>query len=405
MDPISDVSAALILIVDDERDMRRMLRLILEGAGYDVLEASNGEQAVEVARAAQPDVIILDVMMPYMDGFEVARKVRQLPTLPWTPILMLTGLGGVAKTVEGLEAGADDFLGKPYNRAELMARVSALLRLKKLHRQMEARADMLERERAALQENNLTLHQALRRYLSKEIADIVLGNPTRNLELGGAAYDLTVLYVGIQGFGPFNTARSPYDVLQTLNRIWDQLVPLVFEGHGTFDRFAGEALVAFYGAPISLGDDALRAVQTALAMQYRFATLREAAPELADLSLGIGIYTGEAVVGNVGSEQIMDYTVVGYPPGAAERLQELARPGQILIGPATYEAVQDAVLARPLTPTRLRGTSSLVDLYEVAAPRNYDSPNPDATQPMEQRPSSALLLRRLRAAAPPQPEK
>lgn len=371
-------STALILIVDDDRDLRLMLRRILEQAGYDVIEAPDGEQALNMYKAAQPDVVILDVMMPYMNGFEVAQRMRANRAISWTPILMLTGLQGVSKTVEGLEAGADDYLGKPYSGAELMARVRSLLRLKQLHKEMEYKADELERERSELQTRNVTLHRVLRRYVSQEIADLVLADPSRNMELGGAALPITVLHADLRHFTRYSTQHGPQEVLQCLNRIWEVLVPLIFEMHGTFDKYVGDAVISFYGAPISLGDDAQRAVHTAIAMQESFAALRASDPAVHEMGLAIGIATGDALVGNVGNKDVVDYTVIGVVPNIAERLQEKAKAGQILICSQTHAAVQNEIAARPLPPMALRGLDEPVAPHEVMGRRGGYKPSPHA---------------------------
>ncbi len=362
---VPEQAPPIILVVDDDQGMRLMLRRMLEQAGYEVVEASSGEEGLSRYGLTRPDVVVLDVMMPGLNGFEVVPLLRAKEDMPWTPVLMLTALNDVADKVRGLEVGADDFLSKPCNRAELVARVRALLRLKQLHNELEHKNYELERKQYELEKSNALLHRALKRYVSPEIAEVVLASATKSLKLGGASYPVSVLFADIRHFTSFSERLSAYQVLTLLNRIWDALVPIIFEMHGTFDKYLGDGLMAFYGAPVPLEDDALRALLTAVAMQERFRQLRELMPELAEMGIGIGIASGEAVVGNVGSEQVMDYTVIGSTPNAAKRLEEIAVRDQILICENSYQAVRELIEVRALEPLVLQGIRHPLQAYEV----------------------------------------
>lgn len=355
----------IVLIVDDDQGMRLMLRRMLEQAGYEVTEAGNGEEGIQRYGLIQPDVVVLDVMMPGLNGFDVIPHLRANEEVPWTPVLMLTALNDVSDKVRGLEAGADDFLSKPCNRAELIARVRALLRLKEFHRELALKNDVLERQQYELEKSNSLLRHVLGRYVSPGVAEVVLANPDKSLRLGGASQEVSVLFADIRNFTPFTEHHRAHEVLSILNTIWDALVPLVFEQHGTFDKYLGDALMVFYGAPVPMEDDALRAVRTAVALQARFIELRESMPELQQMGIGIGISSGEAVVGNVGSEQVMDYTVIGTIPNTASRLQEMAFSDQILICETTYQRVRQEVEVKALKPLSLRGIQEPVMTYEV----------------------------------------
>ncbi len=344
-----------ILVVDDNEQNIELLEAMLLPQGYDVISARDGIEALERVEQFTPHLVLLDVMMPRMDGFEVTRRLRGRPETASVPILMLTALRELSDKVRGLELGADDFLSKPFNRIELLARVRSLLRIKHLHDQLE--------------QKNALLHQVLTRYVAAEVANEILANPDQNLKLGGQTTRVSVLFADIRGFTRFSEHRKAEEVLGVLNTIWHRLVPFVFEMRGTFDKYLGDAIMAFYGAPISYEDDTVRAVRTAVALQQEFLSLKEEIPALAEMGLGVGIFTGDAVVGNVGSEQMMDYTTIGNTPNMARRLQENAKGGQIIICEATYEAVKDIVEARAIEPLSLKGRGAPMAAYEILALR------------------------------------
>jgi class 3 adenylate cyclase len=346
---------ARILAVDDKPHNVRLLQGMLTPHGYEVIPAYDGRQALELVRQNPPDLIITDVIMPGMDGFELTRILRAQPESEAIPILMLTALREMTDKTKGLEAGADDFLSKPFSQVELLARSRSLLRIKQLHDELQLKNALLER--------------VLMRYISKDVAREILTDTERNLQLGGHTRDISVLFADIRGFTAFSEQREASQVTQMLNLIFSALSPLVFEHSGTLDKYLGDAIMAFYGAPIASADSAAQAVRTAWAMQQRFARLREETPALAEsrLGLGIGIFTGAAVVGNIGSERMMNYTVIGNTPNTARRLQETAQPGQILIDKATYQAVKALAVLRPTKPLHLKGRSQPVKAYEVLA--------------------------------------
>jgi class 3 adenylate cyclase len=340
-----------ILVIDDDDGMRLMLRRILEKESYKVEEAPDGEEGLAACQRIRPDLILLDGMMPRMTGFEVVRRLREDPATRAVPVLMLTALPDMNDKVRGLDMGADDFLRKPINRVELLARVRSLLRIRYLHNELE--------------QKNALLHNVLNRYVAEDVTNEILANPAENLRLGGHTSRVSVLFADIRGFTSFTEDRPAPVVVSVINTIFKRLVPVIFAQRGTFDKYLGDAVMAFYGAPIPYPDDALRAVRTAVQMQRAFQALRQEQPELGPLGLGIGIFTGDSVVGNLGSEQVMDYTVIGDVPNSAKRLQENAAPGQILICPTTRAAVQDHVRVNALEPLALRGKKAPVPVFEV----------------------------------------
>jgi class 3 adenylate cyclase len=347
--------AARVLVVDDNQRNVKLLEGMLTSQGYEVIPAYSGPEALDKAGQHPPDLIISDILMPGMDGFELTQVLRSQPATRPIPILMLTALREMEHKTQALESGADDFLTKPFSLVELLVRVRALLRIKFLHDELDLKNKVLER--------------VLMRYISEEIAHEILADPEQNLQLGGQARQVSVLFADIRGFTHFAEQREAALVTDVLNRIFNSLAPLVLECNGTLDKFMGDAIMAFYGAPVVSVQHPIQAVRTAWKMQQRFAHLYQEIPPISDgrLGVGIGIYTGEAVVGNIGSEKIMNYTVIGNTPNMAKRLQENARAGQILIGATTYQAVQGLVQVQRTEPLNLKGMNEPVQAYHVLA--------------------------------------
>lgn len=342
-----------IVVVDDNPRNVKLVTSILKPTNYEVYSAYSGKEALSLVAEHSPDLIILDVLMPEMDGFQVARELRSKPESRAIPILMLTALQEMEDKVKGLEAGADDFLTKPFNAVELLARTRSLLRIKQLHNELEVKNGLLE--------------WVLTHYISKEIASEILSDPEQNLQLGGRSCQVSVLFADIRGFTHFAEQHKAAHVTQTLNSIFNVLVPAIFDNHGTLDKYLGDAIMAFYGAPIPSLNSSEQAIRTACTMQKLFTEMYAQTPNIQELGLGVGICTGEAVVGNIGSEQLMDYTVIGNTPNTAKRLQEHARAGQILVDEYTYNEIRDIVEARPVEALNLKGRSELVRAYDVTA--------------------------------------
>jgi adenylate cyclase len=343
----------LILVVEDDEHAARRVEKTLVPQGYDVIIAHNGAQALARAAETPPDLVVLDVLMPEMDGFDTARALRARAESRAIPILMVTALSELNDKVKGLESGADDFLTKPFNTVELIARVRSLLRIKQLHDELQARNTLLER--------------LLTRYVSKEVAHEILLDPSQDLRLDGQSCEVSALFANIRDFTHFAEQLEAAQVTRTLNYIFHHLATIVFEYKGTLDKYLGDAIMAFFGAPIPSSDYPVQALRTAWAMQRRFAQLRREDPALGDLEIGIGLSTGEAVVGNIGAGRMVDYTVLGHTPNTAQRLQGYAQKGQILMDERTYQAVQEIAVVHPVELAHLNGQDQLAPIYEVLA--------------------------------------
>src|SRR6185436_12357915 len=341
-----------VLIADDDWLNRDLLENYLTRMGADVISTTDGSKAVELATGDPPDLILMDMQMPRMDGLEACRQLKSNPVTQFVPLVIITAMEGDEEKIKALEAGADDFITKPFSSFLLMTRLRALLKIKQLNDQLQAR--------------NRLLHKVLNRYLAPEVTDTILTDPEKHLRLGGEVRLVTVLFTDLRGFTDFTEKHTAAEVVETLNRVFSELTQVVFKHRGTFDKYLGDGLMAFYGAPLSSPDDPLRAVRSALEMQAVFEKLRAAPGSLLEeLRLGIGLHSGEATVGNIGSEQVMDYTVIGDTVNVAERLTEEARPGEILISQATYNLVKDQIVAQSSESRAIRGRTEPVTVYAL----------------------------------------
>jgi len=340
-----------ILVADDDWLNRDLLATYLKASGCEVIAAADGESALEAIRDQPPDLALVDVQMPRMDGLELCRTLKNAPATRFVPVIVVTALDSEAEELRAIEAGADDFITKPYKSIILLTRVRSLLRIKKLHDEVEKR--------------NLLLRQTLNRYVAEDVTDVILTDPDRYLKLGGEIRPVTVLFADIRGFTEYTEGHHAPQVISNLNCILSELSQVVFNHRGTFDKYLGDGLMAFYGAPVAGNDDAQRALDTALEMQRVFRKVCEQAQDdLSPLALGVGLHSGEAVVGNIGSERMMDYTVVGDVVNVAKRLQEMADPWQVLLSETTFGKV-DGAHAERLGPVAIPGRREKVVAYSI----------------------------------------
>ncbi|MDQ4035856.1 MAG: response regulator [Chloroflexota bacterium] len=335
----------LILVVDDEPANRALLRKLLGHQGYDVVEAEDGPDALVAVERHRPDLVVLDVMMPRLDGIEVCQRLRSQPQHAGLPILLLTALDRPDDRARGLESGANDFLSKPFDEIELAARIRSLLRTK------------------ALQDR---LAELLGLYVSESVAAEALRDPYA-VSLGGDRRHATTLFADVRGYTTLVAEEAPEVTLDLLNRYLTVVSDAVENEGGTVADLLGDGIFAFFGAPVMHSDDPARAVRAALAMQAAVGSIDIPSMPGVRLQAGIGITTGEVIAGNVGSQRRMHYAVVGEPVNIAARLQAAAGPGQILIDQATHEVVGDLVSVQDLGSLRLAGKGQWVQAYNVLA--------------------------------------
>ncbi|MDQ7828411.1 MAG: response regulator [Armatimonadota bacterium] len=372
----------VILIADDNPANLEILGTRLAASGYRILTAADGEQALAAARQHAPDLLLLDVMMPRLDGLEVCRRLKADPARPFLPVILVTARGDPQDVVAGLDAGADEYLTKPVDHSALVARVRSMLRIKALHdtvqeqaarleaqaRQLEAWNQQLER-RVAEQLAQLERVGRLRRFLSPQLAELVVSAGEERL-LESHRREITAVFCDLRGFTAFAETAEPEEVLGLLREYHGAVGEVVFAFGGTLERFVGDGILVFFNDPVPVSDPALRAVRMAVAMRERVQQLLEAWRRRGHaLGFGVGIAEGFATLGAVGASWRMDYTAIGTVTNLASRLCDEAAPGQILVSQRVLADVETAVEAEPLGPLVLKGFSRPVPAYNVRALR------------------------------------
>lgn len=347
-----------ILVVDDNRENIILVRDVLEVANYDVVEAVSGPKALELVSEDKPDLILLDVNMPGMNGFEVCKVLKEDEATHNIPVIMLTAQSDVDSRVIGIEAGADDYMTKPYSPRELLARVERSLRSKVAGDDMRATHEELK------QQQELVKH-TFSRFVASSIVEQLLKDPS-SVKLGGQLQSVTVLFADLQGFTSLSEHTEPEQLLALLNSYHTFMVKIVLKYGGTIDKFLGDGLMALYNTPVQQDDHIARAVKTALHIQDDLYWFSQELPDELRTKVNFGIHTGKAIVGNVGSENLMDFTAVGDTVNVAARLQGVATDGEILVSAPVYEATQDFVFGRTRGHLTVKGRKEPVDSYQIS---------------------------------------
>jgi adenylate cyclase len=341
-----------ILVAEDNVDSRDLLLEILQTQGHEVILAFDGADALEQIALHKPDLCIVDVDMPRKNGFEVVQNLKGDPATASLPIIMLTARSEVENRVRGMDLGIDDYIAKPFNPRELMARVNKRLSQK-------AETDDL-RQQEELIRNTFS------RYVAPEVIQYMLDNPQK-IQLGGEVRQVTVFFADLQGFTAMSEREDPVNVLHLLNRYHGLLMEYVKRNGGMVDKFLGDGLMALYNAPIDLDDHLYRAVKSALEARQALASFYER-EKLADhlrLQIRFGIHSGTAVVGNVGAEKRMEYTAIGDTVNLAARLQTLGDGDDILISGPVFVAVGGRFKTQELGSRLVKGREEPVQVYRV----------------------------------------
>ncbi|WP_439102962.1 adenylate/guanylate cyclase domain-containing protein [Congregibacter sp.] len=322
-----------ILAVDDREENRALLARYLTRSGHFVVTAPGGAEALEMLANADVDVVLLDRMMPGMDGREVLRRIKAEPKLRATPVIMISGEQDMQGIIECIEAGADDYLFKPFNPVLLQARIKAGIERKQWHDREQIYRDQLER-------NERFIRATFGRYLSDDIVTEILENP-EGMELGGDLREVTIMMSDIRGFTTMSEQLAPDRVVSMLNRYLGAMTDIILEYGGTIDEFLGDAILAVFGAPRRHDDDPDRAARCALAMQAAMEEINAAnrGDGLPELAMGIALNTGNVIAGNIGSERRSKYGFVGHAMNVTSRIEDIARRGEILIAESTRRAL------------------------------------------------------------------
>jgi class 3 adenylate cyclase len=358
--------AEKILVVDDVPVNVKLLADLLTVKGYDVVTAANGAEALAKVEKDRPGIVLLDVMMPGMSGYDVCRKIRENPATTMLPIIMVTALDPSQERVKGIEAGADDFLSKPINQPELLARVKSLLRIKVLHDELADWNRTLE-QRVEQQLAQLDRLERLKRFFSPQLAELIVSGETED-PLKSHRREITVVFLDLRGFTAFAETAEPEEVMGVLREYHAVMGRLILRHEGTLERFTGDGMMIFFNDPVPVADAAERAVRMAGAMRDQVDELlvkwRKRGYEL---DFGVGIEQGYATIGAIGFEGRMDYGAIGTVTNMAARLCGEAKPRQILISQRVLGAVEALIEVEDLGSLTLKGFSKPVPAFNVLA--------------------------------------
>ncbi len=361
---------ARVLVVDDQPPNVRLLEAILAPRGYDVRTASSGEEALAALDADDMDLVLLDIVMPGKDGYEVCREIRERPGTAYLPVVMVTASGDEQK-IKALEAGADDFLTKPINKNELLARVASLARIKRYQDTIKRQSDELAawnhelEDRVSDQVTQIERMRRLKRFLSPQLAELIVDSGDESF-LESHRREIVVVFCDLRGFTAFAEASEPEEVMGVLGEYHAALGDLIFRFEGTLERFAGDGLMVFFNDPVRCDDGPARAIRMSVAMRTRVRGLAESwARQGHDLSLGIGIAQGYATLGRIGFEGRHDYAAIGSVTNLASRLCDNAAPWQILVSERVFSAAGPEVVGVDAGTRELKGFSRTVHAFDV----------------------------------------
>jgi adenylate cyclase len=366
----------LILVADDNSTNRDIFSTRLATQGYDVVAAADGEEALTLARERRPDLILLDVIMPKLDGVSVCRELKQDPALPFTPVIMVTALDASKDVVAGLDAGADEYLTKPIDQAALVARVGSMLRIKSLQETVREQAKRLEAQAAELASWNRTLEarveeqvqaierlSELQRFLSPQIAETIKSHPEA---LEPHRREITVCFCDLRGFTAFSETAEPEDLIQVVREYHAAMGELIFRFEGTLEHFEGDGMMVFFNDPLPCDDPPAQAVQMAIAMRDRAQELIAMWQRRGHrLGFAMGIATGYATLGRIGFEGRFDYGAIGSVTNIANRLCAEAGPNQILATERICGALDSRIAAEPVGDLTLKGLSHPVTAFSI----------------------------------------
>jgi adenylate cyclase len=368
-----------ILAVDDVPENREIVRVRLEAEGYEVVTAADGEEALAKARETEPDLILLDVMMPKLDGISVLKQFKQDTALSFVPVIMLTAKSDTRDIVSGLEAGADDYLTKPFERTALTARVRAMLRIKALHDVVQMQAAKLQQQTEQLAEWNRSLEERiaaqvseiertgrLRRFLAPQIAEIIASSDGLDSLLESHRREVTVVFCDLRGFTPFIEIAEPEEVMKVLREYHQTLGELIYRYEGTLERFAGDGILILFNDPVPCADHTERAARMAIDMRDRVGDLTAQWRKRGHtLGFGVGIAVGYATLGRIGFDQRLEYAAVGSVTNLACRLCDEAKAGQILVSQRVVGSLEPRIEVVPLGSLDLRGFHNAVPTYNL----------------------------------------
>ncbi|MCP4268468.1 MAG: response regulator [Candidatus Brocadiaceae bacterium] len=348
---MNELSNCTVLVVDDTEANIDILAEALDSE-YEVSVAMDGESALEIVNSDPPDLILLDIMMPGIDGYEVCRRLKSEPKTSSIPIIFITAMSEIENKTKGLELGAVDYITKPFEAMEVKARIKTHLSLMLANKKLRS------------------LSSQLSKYVSSEVIRSIMEGKTEAV-IKSSRKMLSVFFSDIIGFTAKTEHLEPEDMTQLLNKYFDRMESIIRKYNGTLDKFIGDAIMVFFGDPTTKGEkeDALSCVKMALEMQKQ---VQDLAREWDGQGMGealqirIGIFTGYCTVGNFGSEEQMDYTIIGNPVNAASRLEAAASHGGILISQRTWALTNEDIEAEEINPIVVKGFRDPLKVYRVS---------------------------------------
>ena len=360
---VIDSEPGFILAVDDLQENRELVARNLTRSGHFVVTAASGEEALKTLANTEVDVVLLDLFMPGMDGHEVLQKIKANPEWRATPVIMISGRQDMDGIIDCIEAGADDYLLKPFNPVLLQARIKAGIERKRWH-------DKEQQYRHQLERNEKFIRATFGRYLSDEIVTEILERP-EGLELGGDLREVTIMMSDIRGFTTLSEALEPAQVVKILNRYLGAMTDIIMAHQGTIDEFIGDAILAVFGAPQRRDDDADRAVRCALEMQEAMAEInrKNIAEGMPEISMGIALNTGDVIAGNIGSERRAKYGFVGHPMNLTSRIEEYTAGGELLVADSTLQKLAQGYRLGRSEEHKVKGIDQPVLIHHILGPK------------------------------------
>lgn len=364
------MTSARILVVDDKPENVRLLDAVLSPRGYTVDTAGSGAEALERLAAQPPDLVLLDVVMPEIDGYEVCRRIRATPRTEALPVIMITASGRDEKR-RALDAGADDFVMKPFDQEELLARVRSLIRIKRYHDTIQQQAAELARwnreleQRVESQVAQIDRMGRLKRFLSPALAELIVSAGDESF-LESHRREITVVFCDLRGYTTFAETVEPEDTMGVLREYHAAIGEVIFRFEGTVERFTGDGLMVFFNDPVPCPDAPERAVRMAVEMRRCFGEIAHGWRKRGHvLGFGVGIAQGYATLGRVGFEGRYDYAAIGTVTNLAARLCEAASDGQILVTERVHAAVEEFVATEEMKAVTPKGFSRPVIAHNV----------------------------------------
>lgn len=363
-----------VLIVDDVAANLKILRDALQPEGYEILVATSGKAALRTVAGTLPDLILLDVMMPEMNGYEVCQELKQNEATADIPIIFVTAKGDTESVVEGFSVGGVDYITKPFEHSEVRVRIRNHLttkllqdRLKQAKDELEISCNQLKQRTAELEVRNRFIRQTFGRYLTDEVVANLLESP-EGLKVGGEKRKVTILMSDLRRFTPLVEALPPEKVVALLNTYLSTMTDVILKYDGTIDEFIGDGILVIFGAPMSKDDDAERAVACAVEMQLAMSEVNawNRKNGLPEIEMGVGVNTGVVVVGNIGSIKRAKYGVVGSPVILTQRIESYTVGGQIMISETTYRENAALIQVNCQMEVEPKGVKKPITIYEVS---------------------------------------